>query len=868
MSNAEIRVLHVDDDQNFVNLAKTILTQERTFIIETATSADEALIKLQKSSFDVIISDYDMPEKNGLELFKLIHQKAITTPFILFTGKGREEIAVQALNLGVDRYINKHGNPETVYTELSVAVRQLYEKTRAKKLLVESEERWHFALEGADQGVWDYNAQTKQVFLSSKWKKILGYKENEIKNDVAEWENRLHPNDKQAAIQEIRDYCAGLTSSYVKEYRLLSKDGTYKWVFSQAKVISRCSYGKPLRIIGTIMDITERQKAQTAIKESEEKFSAAFYSSGAALAISRLHDGLILDVNEYFLKTFGYKREEVIGKTVKELNLYADLTDRQTIVNLTLKNQQVINQEVKGNRKDKTEVTGLLSTKIFTIKGQKHLLTTIIDITNLKNVEKTLFLRQNELENFFALVPDAVIIGDLTGKIVDCNELSSKTFGYSKSEIIGSNGLIFIEEHTREKLVKQFVKALENKQVQTSMFTAKCKNGKEILVEAAIKAVYDDQKKPTGFIANIRDITERNLVERKLQESEERYRFMAEHAQDLITVTDLNGNIFFVSPSIKRLAGFDSDELVGKKTVMSCIHEADLPRLISSIQESAASNIPVQVEVRLLTKKGQNIWLEANINPVKDTAGKAKFITISRDITQRKIDHEERNQALEKAEMLLKKLSVVGGFVRHDVRNKLSIITSTLYLCKKYAEANNNLFMQSHISQIEQASSSIDRILEFSQTYEAVGSKGLSWCAVNKAVDQARILFPNLCNVELITEDIDFEVLADSALVEIFHNLIDNSVKYGVNLTKIRVFSRKKDNINLELIYEDNGGGIDPQIKLRLFQKGAGKGTGLGLYLIQRVCDIYGWQVTEQGDPGKFSRFIIEIPLEKTRKIS
>ncbi|MGD6934348.1 MAG: PAS domain S-box protein [Candidatus Bathyarchaeia archaeon] len=987
-SDTDIRVLHVDDDNSFVDVAKTILSGEGPFIIETATSVEEALTKIHEGSFDVIVSDYDMPRKNGLEFFKTIRGNGFTAPFILFTGKGREEIVVQALNLGVDRYISKHGDPETVYTELSVAIKQLHENICAQKRLweseerfkqmvtnskdlimltgtdgvilylspscrdilgyepieligktaqiihpadseqvqkifqsalttqlnrsfeyriitkqgqtrwvnhsfsqiiennkikqivstvkditeekntqaklFESEERWNFALEGSGHGVWDYNAQENTLFLSKKWKQILGYEEHEIKNDVNEWKNRLHPDDKEKTIQGLEDLIAGKKPYYTKKYRLMSKDGSYRWILSQGKIVTRTPEGKVLRIVGTILDITIHEKAINALKESEEKFSAAFYSNGAALAVSRLEDGLILEVNDCFLETFGYTREEIVGKTAAELHLYADLTDRQQIVDLSLRNHRIINREVKGKKKDKSEITVLFSTKLFNIKGQKHLLTTLIDISNLKMTEKALLLSQKELENLFYLVPDAVIVGDLTGKIIDCNELSAETFGYTKNEILGFNGLNFIEESKKDEMIKEFVKSIENKQVQKATFTFVSKNKKECCVEASIKALYDNRGEPTGFIAIIRDITERTITEKKLQESEKRYRFMAENAQDLITISDITGNFIFISPSIERLTGFTPEELIGKKTVISCIHEADYPLLVLKIRESIKNNVSTQVEIRFLTKYGSYIWLEANISSVKDTNGKTRLISISRDVTQRKIDHEERNKALAKAEMLLKKLTVVDGFVRHDIRNKLAVITSTLYLSKKYANSSQHMLNQ--IDHIKQATDNIERILEFAQTYEAVGSQGLSWRSIDKAIEDAKILVPNITSIEINTENVDFEVLADSALVEIFHNLMDNSMKYAKNLSKIRIFNQTNQNGNAEIVYEDNGGGIDVEIKPRLFQKGAGKGTGLGLYLIQRICEIYGWQVSENGEIGKGVRFMIEIPQERIRK--
>jgi PAS domain S-box-containing protein len=1111
---SEIRILHVDDDNGFLTLAKAILAGEGPFNIDTATSPEEALTKLQKGTFDVIISDYEMPQKNGLDFFKLLRENGFAIPFILFTGKGREEIVVQALNLGVDRYINKLGDPQTVYTELSVAIKQLHEKTLSQKLLWEHEERfkrmvtnskdlimltdsdgtilylspsckdilgydpeefngkvpwivhpedleqvqsifqaslttqvngtleyriitkqgeikwvnhsfsqiiendklkqlvssikdvtesknaqakllerekhfrlvvenspivlanlnrdlqytwvynshikqfvgedllgkklgeaaeiegfeeirkelekilteggslrreitinpkgkekiyldsyfeaakdlngeitglyytayninqrknmekqlalmeerWHFALEGAGDGVWDWNTQTNQAFLSSQWKKMLGYNESDLDNTFEQWLSLLHPDDKQRVMDEVNRHLTEETPFYNAEYRLLTKNGSYKWVLSRGKVVNRNPDGKALRVIGTQTDITERIKAETALQESEEKFSAAFNFSGAAIAITRLNDGFFVEVNDSFLKTFGYTREEVIGKTPMMLDLYADMNEREKIVvDLTINNKQVINREVKFVRKDKKIITGLFSTKIINVKGQKHLLNTLIDITNLKRAEKALFLQKNELEDFMAMAPDPITILDLNAKIIQSNELARKTFGFTKEEVMGKDGFNFVSEKDRMKMDAILRKTICDKQVHTSSFIGKHKNGSEICLEGSVKAVFDQQERPTAFITIIRDITERKLTEQKLQESEEKYRFVAEHAQDLITITDKIGNFNYVSPSILNLTGFAPEELIGKD-IFELIHPDDKQIVRANSMQLLENKATSPIEIRLLTKNGSYIWVECNVSTVKDATGTNKFISINRNITERRQDREEKNVALNKAEMLVNKLSVVGGFVRHDIRNKLVIISSTLYLSKKHS--SGNLFMKQQMEKISSTVDNIARILDFAQTYEAAGSKGLSWLNVDKAVDDAKMLYPDLNVIKVLTEKVDFDVLADSALVEIFHNLIDNSIKYGKNLDTIQIFSQKDQEGNIQLIYEDNGGGIDPDLKPRLFQKGAGKGTGLGLYLIQRICEIYGWKISEKGETGKSARFIFEIPIESTRAIS
>ncbi len=734
-ATSEIRVLHVDDDQYFLDVSKTILSEEGPFLIETASSVQEALSKLQANSFDVIISDYDMPQKNGLDFLKQLREKGSNVPFILFTGKGREEIVVQALNLGADRYVNKQGDPQTVYTELSVNIRQLYEKAQSKRMLWESEERFKQMVTNSKDLVMLTQADGIILYLSPSCKNILGYEPSEL---IGKTPWIIHPDDLER-VQKI--FQAALTTqlSGSAEYRILTKQGETRWLnHSFSQIIEN---GKIKQIVSTIRDVTETKKAEDILEESEEKFSAAFNSSGAALAITRLTDGLFIDANDCFLKMFGYNRSEVIGKTSPQLHLYANTKEREEIVSLTLSNQPVINREVKALKKDKTEITILLSTKIVNIKGQMHLLTTLIDISDLKKTEKALFLRQKELENFIAVAPDAVTIINTQGTIIDCNEATLKIFGLTQKEgLAGKHFSEFVSERDQEKLLPEMEKTLEGKQVKNVVIVGKRQNGEEFTFEASAKAIFDESSKPTAIV------------------------------------------------------------------------------------------------------------------------------TIIRDVTQRNKDHEELDRALAQAKLLLEKLSVVGGFVRHDIRNKLAVITSTLYLSKKHA--NNNQQMLKQIEQIGYTTENVTRILEFAQTYESVGSHGLSWIQVHKAINEAQGLFYGLKDLHIDVVNIDYEVLADSALVEIFHNLIDNSLKYGHehDPLHIKIYAEKEKD-NLKIVFEDNGKGIEAKIKPSLFKKGVGHATGLGLYLIHSICDIYGWQVYENGEPGKGVRFVLEIPQKLSRPL-
>lgn len=148
---------------------------------------------------------------------------------------------------------------------------KLAESWSNRKALKISEERWHFALEGSGSGVWDWNPKTGEIFFSRQWKKMLGYEDHEIKNDLQEWEKRVHPDDLEMVYQILDQHIKGETAVYISEHRLLCKDGTYKWILDRGKVMSRNDEGKPLRFIGTHTDISELKEAYEKIEVMNEE---------------------------------------------------------------------------------------------------------------------------------------------------------------------------------------------------------------------------------------------------------------------------------------------------------------------------------------------------------------------------------------------------------------------------------------------------------------------------------------------------------------------------------------------------------------------------------------------------------------------
>jgi len=156
---------------------------------------------------------------------------------------------------------------------------------------------------------------------------------------------------------------------------------------------------------------------------------------------------------------------------------------------------------------------------------------------------------------------------------------------------------------------------------------------------------------------------------------------------------------------------------------------------------------------------------------------------------------------------------------------------------------------------------------ELSLVNEQLGLEKLSFVDVGKSFDAAVSLLHDLGKMEVVNDCKGLSVLADSLLNQLFYTLLDNSLRYGEKVSRIRIHHKvSKD--ELKLIYEDDGVGIQEDEKEKIFREGYGKGSGLGLHLLKLACKVYGWNIQETGEHGKGAQFTITIPKEKYQPLN
>lgn len=263
--------------------------------------------------------------------------------------------------------------------------------------LLESEELLRLSSELANVAAWEMDLVNDNMTRSSNHDNLYGL------TGVGQWHvntflDATHIDDREKCNAFINQSLApGGPNQYKFDFRIHYPDKSIHWLNVIGEVIERDENGVGIKIRGFINDITDRMEAETALKQSEEKFSSAFYTSPAAMSIARSTDGLFIDANLSFLNIFEFKREEVIGHTSLELNLI-DPEDRAKINQKIKETGSLNNIELTLKSKSGKNIDLLLSTKHIKIMDEDYNLTTMIDISELKKAEMELKKYQEHLE--------------------------------------------------------------------------------------------------------------------------------------------------------------------------------------------------------------------------------------------------------------------------------------------------------------------------------------------------------------------------------------------------------------------------------------------------------------------------------------
>ena len=503
-----ITVLHVDDEPSVVDLTATCLEREdERFEVLTATSVDEGLERLSEGDCDCIVSDYNMPGQNGIEFLSIVRAEYPDLPFILYTGKGSEEIASEAISTGVTDYLQK-GTGTEQYTVLANRIENAVEQYRAKTALEASQERLSLFVEQSPLGVLEYDEDFEIVRLNEAGEEILGYTEAELRGET--WETLVSENSYDD-VDKVTDELAEAAGGFRSIDENVRKDGERIVCEWHNRVITDDD-GDIVTVVSLFQDVTDRTEREREL----EQYQA--YLEGSTDVITVLDEaGTIQYQSPSVTQVLGYEPGELLGENGFEL-VHPD--DRPGTIDafesLLAGPEDRVSHELRFRTADDEwcwlEIRGTDYRDNPDIGG---VVVNSRDISERKQREQTLRETTARLESLFEESPDMVNIHDDDGNIIDPNARLCEQTGYDEAELTEMS-VWDLDENIDEETAQDLWDGMaEHSQVKIES-RYRQKDGGTFPVEAHIRR-HDIDGEPR-FVVISRDISERKQREKQLEQ--------------------------------------------------------------------------------------------------------------------------------------------------------------------------------------------------------------------------------------------------------------------------------------------------------------------------------------------------------------
>jgi PAS domain S-box-containing protein len=396
-------------------------------------------------------------------------------------------------------------------------------RKRAEEALRQSEARFRDLADMLPQIVFETDVKGNLTFVNHNALNTFGYTKDDFSSGLSAMQ-MIAPQDRDRAAERIRQIMTGASYRIGNEYRARKKDGTEFPVIVYSTVILRG--GSPAGLRGIMIDITDRQRAEQTLRESEAKFSRAFQLNPDTVIITRMKDGRILDVNESFTNITGYSREAAIGRSsVADLNLWADPQAHERYLEALRRDGAVRNRELWFRVKNGDLRRGSVCGALIEIGGEQCILGTIRDVTEERQAAEQLAAEKERLAVTLRSIGDAVITTDSDGRILLMNPIAEDLTGWRESDAVGRPLMeVFqiVDERTRKACANPVDKVISTGQIvglaNHTLLIAK--DGREFYIADSGAPILGIQGDILGVVLVFRDTTERQRMEKELLKME------------------------------------------------------------------------------------------------------------------------------------------------------------------------------------------------------------------------------------------------------------------------------------------------------------------------------------------------------------
>jgi PAS domain S-box-containing protein len=749
-----------------------------------------------------------------------------------------------------------------------VSAKDITEKHKQELVLQDAEERWRFALEGSNLGLWDWDLQTGEMYFSPSYKKLYGFGENEMKNKSEEWTSRIHPEDLQRVTEAVKLHKAGSDPYYEITYRIKDKEERYRWVLSKGMLFSWDDEGHPLRMIGTHTDITEQKRAEEALQQSNERFQLAAKATSEALWEWDIENNRVYN-SPVFKDLFGFDVDPTANYD-KWVNLIHPEDREETTNSYYNAVEDPVSDRWEKEYRYLTADGGYLyvNDRCVILRNAHGKAIKVVgalrDITQRKEAEREAQENSERFKYASKATSDAIYDWNIVTNNLYWGEGLLKLFGYQSKEIDMKVWESLLHPDDRKLVIESLNVTLQNfkKKYWKQEYRLHRKDGEYSYVLERGFIVRNKEGIAIRMIGALQDISDLKKKEQQLLESNTRFDIVIKATNDLIWDWNLEtGEFYRDKEGIRKVYGVkDEKEIETINDWLQRVHPDDhgaLQETINAILNTSDQHV-FEAEYRFQKDDGEYVYIYDRGLLVRNDAGKpVRLIGAAQNITERKI-LEEQLIAKELSKQKLISQSTIEtqerergeiGKELHDNVNQI-LTTTKLYLelTATSPELSDELIQKSTkniiyvINEIRQLSRSLIN--------PSLGDLGLT-DSINDLIENL-----NLTKKLRITfkPGKKIDVLLSEAQKLMIYRIIQEALNNAVKHAKAKnvTVSLQQKGPNVYLYISDDGNGFNTET----IKKGAGlKNIQNRVYLADGTLDI-------QSEPGSGCTLTIHFPIK------
>jgi two-component system, sensor histidine kinase and response regulator len=781
---------------------------------------------------------------------------------------------------------------------LLVVWHDLTERKKVEEAERQREKRWLLALEASGDGVWDWDLETNRVFFSARWKAMLGHAEHEIGDALDEWDRRIHPDDKVAVYDEVKRHWNGEIAQYVKEHRVLCKDGSWKWILDRGMVVERFPDGRPRRMIGTHADLTERRQIEERLRLEQERFRVMSDASPVGIFVTDVV-GEAVYLNDRWCALAGMSEAAGLGAGWAQA-LHPDDRDRTFLVwNHAVVAGGLFTNEHRFLHSDGRVVwTQVMAAPMHVAGKVVGYVGTVMDITDRHHNEQRLVdsLRR------FDLVAAGASIGIWETRFDPEKWQSQITndlpfywsprfieiMGYAPSEFPMrlEPWLQAMHPDDRERTLAGVHECLALGVPYNVEYRLRHQAGDYHWYHATGEAERDAQGRPLRFAGSMSDITARKRDEELLDRARVQLLdaigaidagFAMFDADDCLVISNQRfADIYGLSGDV-QMPGTPYREILAGMVLRGALQDLSVTADVWITERLAEHREPgMEKEFHFADR-----WIRIAERRTADGG----IVSLHTDVTMLKQAHDDMRQSRDIAEQAARAKSDFLATMSHEIRTPMNgVIGMTSLLLDTELTRQQRDFAETVRICGDNLLSLINDILDFSKMeaghlrleHISFSPRRLVEDAVALLAEQAQSKGLEL--VALIGAAVPSKLLGDPGrLRQIVLNLLSNAIKFTARGEVVLTLDRLPDangRIPLTVAVRDTGIGIPEHARERLFKAFSQAdssttrkfgGTGLGLVICQRLVVLMGGDIDFTSEVGVGTQFTCRIILDPVK---